>query len=313
MNTPARTYSRPRPSRLRALAALCARRSGSSASPPRRPPPRRRSTGKFDVSGVGTNNEITKGPDGQHLGDARSDQRHRRDHAEGQGQGVRRASTSTTRSGSPPAPAAPSGSPSPTASPSSTRAIRTRPRSSRSTTSPTRGRSSRGPDGNMWTVSGEQRDPDPARRPDERRRRSRSSSPAATSIAGKDGKLWVADFGGQVVRVKTDGTAKAYDTGAGSGLQAIAAGPKGEVGYADPTSNPQIASAASSAARSRSRRRPAIRSASPTRRAPTGCRDSHPATCSALDAERQALGPGRPRRRTPGRGGSPPAPSTPSG
>ena len=58
---------------------------------------------------------------------------------------------------------------------------------------------------------------------------------------GKDGKLWVADFGGQVVRVKTDGTDKAYDTGNGSGLQAIAAGPKGEVGYADPTSNPQMA------------------------------------------------------------------------
>ncbi len=77
----------------------------------------------------------------------------------------------------------------------------------------------------------------------------RPTLPAATSFpvlvagrdidAGKDGRLWVADFGGQVVRVKTDGTAKAFDTGAGSGLQAIAAGPKGQVGYADPTSNPQ--------------------------------------------------------------------------
>jgi streptogramin lyase len=96
----------------------------------------------------------------------------------------------------------------------------------------------KGPDGNMWTVSGgnviriNADDPTDA-----------TSFPVLVAgrdiDAGKDGKLWVADFGSQVVRVKTDGTAKAYDTGAGSGLQAIAAGPKGQVGYADPTSNPQ--------------------------------------------------------------------------
>ena len=57
--------------------------------------------------------------------------------------------------------------------------------------------------------------------------------------AGKDGRLWAADFDGQVVRVTTDGDATAFDTGDGSGLQAIAAGPKGQVAYADPTSNPQ--------------------------------------------------------------------------
>ena len=97
----------------------------------------------------------------------------------------------------------------------------------------------KGPDGNMWTASGQnviRIDPD-----DPENATSFPVAVAARDIdAGKDGKLWVADFQSQVVRVDTDGNAKAFDTGAGSGLQAIAAGPKGEVGYADPTSNPQI-------------------------------------------------------------------------
>jgi virginiamycin B lyase len=98
----------------------------------------------------------------------------------------------------------------------------------------------RGPDGNMWTVSGENVIRIPVDDPE-------SADSFQLLVAGrdidrgKDGKLWVADFGGQAVRVKTDGTGRAYDTGNGSGLQAIAAGPKGEVGYADPTSNPQVA------------------------------------------------------------------------
>lgn len=97
----------------------------------------------------------------------------------------------------------------------------------------------RGPDGNMWTVSG-----------DKVIRISAADPTQFTSFPvlvagrdidrGKDGNLWAADFGGQVVKVDTDGNATAFDTGAGSGPQALAAGPKGEVGYADPTSNPQI-------------------------------------------------------------------------
>jgi streptogramin lyase len=92
----------------------------------------------------------------------------------------------------------------------------------------------------MWTVSGQNVIKIPVDDPE-----SAESFPVLDGgrdiDRGKDGKLWVADFGSQVVRVKTDGTAKAYSTGAGSGLQAIAAGPRGEAGYADPTSNPQIA------------------------------------------------------------------------
>ena len=92
----------------------------------------------------------------------------------------------------------------------------------------------------MWTVSGQNVIKIPADGPE-----NAESFPVLVAgrdiDRGKDGRLWVADFGGQVVRVKADGTAKAYDTGIGSGLQAIAAGPRGEAGYADPTSNPQSA------------------------------------------------------------------------
>ena len=95
-----------------------------------------------------------------------------------------------------------------------------------------------GPDGNLWTVSGENAIRIPPANP-----------AAATSFpelvagrdidAGRDGRLWAADFDGQVVRLTTAGAATTFATGNGSGLQAIAAGPKGQVAYADPTSNPQ--------------------------------------------------------------------------
>jgi len=95
-----------------------------------------------------------------------------------------------------------------------------------------------GPDGALWTVSGENviridpADPSDA-----------TSFPelvAGRDIdAGKDGRLWAADFDGQVVRLTTAGTARAFPTGNGSGLQALAAGPRGQIAYADPTSNPQ--------------------------------------------------------------------------
>lgn len=95
-----------------------------------------------------------------------------------------------------------------------------------------------GPDDALWTVSGEnviRIDPaDPA---------DVTSFPelvAGRDIdAGKDGRLWAADFDGQVVRLSTAGAARAFPTGNGSGLQALAAGPKGQIAYADPTSNPQ--------------------------------------------------------------------------
>lgn len=96
----------------------------------------------------------------------------------------------------------------------------------------------RGPDGNMWTISNDKVIRIPVADPE-----SAVSFPVIVAgrdiDRGKDGRLWVADFDGQVVRVNTDGTAKAFDTGDGSGLQAIATGPKGQAGYADPTSNPQ--------------------------------------------------------------------------
>jgi streptogramin lyase len=95
-----------------------------------------------------------------------------------------------------------------------------------------------GPDGNLWTVSGANVIRIPAANP-----AGSTSFPVLVAgrdiDAGSDGNLWVADFGSQVVSVTTAGVPTAYPTGAGSGLQAIAAGPNGQVAYADPTSNPQ--------------------------------------------------------------------------
>ena len=63
MNASARTYPRPRRTAIRLLAALCAAIGllAAAVAPATAAP---KVTGKFAVSGVGTNNEITKGPDG---------------------------------------------------------------------------------------------------------------------------------------------------------------------------------------------------------------------------------------------------------
>jgi streptogramin lyase len=95
-----------------------------------------------------------------------------------------------------------------------------------------------GPDSNLWTISGANVIRIPAANP-----AGATSFPVLVGgrdiDAGTDGNLWVADFGSQVVSVTTAGVPTAYPTGAGSGLQAIAAGPNNQVAYADPTSNPQ--------------------------------------------------------------------------
>jgi streptogramin lyase len=196
-------------------------------------------TGKFDVSGVGTNNEITKGPDGSIW--ATLDNAN--DIAQITPKGKVREFDPVNVSDPIGIASGPGGTLWVTqpngvavfdpADPDSAEKFTindiTDPRPI-----------VRGPDGNMWTVSGQNVIRIPADNPT-----AAESFPVLVAgrdiDRGKDGKLWAADFGSQVVRVKTDGTAKAYDTGNGSGLQAIAAGPKGEVGYADPTSNPQIA------------------------------------------------------------------------
>jgi streptogramin lyase len=55
---------------------------------------------------------------------------------------------------------------------------------------------------------------------------------------GGDGDLWVADFGGAaVVSVTTAGAATPYPVSGGP--QAIAAGPAGQIAYSDPNANPQ--------------------------------------------------------------------------
>ena len=116
-----------------------------------------------------------------------------------------------------------------------------------------------GSDGNLWTVSGENVIRIPRANPTNAK-----SFPVLTAgrdiDAGGDGRLWVADFGGQVVRLTTDGAATAFPTGAGSGPQAIAVGTRTQAAYADPTSNPQRWDGSRSAATSRRRTSRVIRS-----------------------------------------------------
>ena len=237
MNSSSPTYPRPRPLRIRVLALLSAIAAllAVAASPAAAKP---KVTGKFAVSGVGTNNEITEGPDGNvwvTLDNAN-------DVAQITPKGVVREFDATDIDN----PVGIASGPGKTlwvtqpggvavfdpADPDSATkyAINdiTDPRPI-----------VRGPDGNMWTVSGQKVIRIPIADPTQA-----VSFPvidAGRDIdRGKDGNLWVADFGGQVVKVDTDGNATAFDTGANSGLQALAAGPRGQVGYADPTSNPQI-------------------------------------------------------------------------
>lgn len=96
-----------------------------------------------------------------------------------------------------------------------------------------------GPDSNLWTASGNKVLRIPPANP------AASTSFAATGVAGArwitagtDGSLWVADFGGQqIVRVTTAGAGTPFPTGGGP--QGIAGGPNGQVAFADPGTNPQ--------------------------------------------------------------------------
>jgi len=236
MNTPARTYPRPRPPRLRVLAALCAAVGlvAVAAAPASAAP---KVDGKFAVSGVGTNNEITKGPDGNIW--VTLDQTN--DLARIKPNGKVKEFNPVNVTNPVGIASGPGGTlwvtqangvavfdpEDPDAAEKFTINDIVDPRPI-----------VRGPDGNMWTISGENVIRIPVADPE-------AADSFQVLVAGrdidrgKDGNLWAADFGGQVVRVTTAGAATAFPTGNGSGLQAIAAGPKGQVAYADPTSNPQ--------------------------------------------------------------------------
>jgi streptogramin lyase len=96
-----------------------------------------------------------------------------------------------------------------------------------------------GPDGNLWTASGNKVIKIPPDNP------AGFTSYAATGVvgarwiaAGTDGNLWVADFGGQqIVRVTTAGVGTAFPTGGGP--QGVTGGADGQVAYSNPTAMPQ--------------------------------------------------------------------------
>lgn len=96
-----------------------------------------------------------------------------------------------------------------------------------------------GPDGNLWTASGDKVIKIPPDNP------AGFTAYAATGVEGarwitrgRDGTLWVADFGGQqIVNVTTAGVGTEYATGGGP--QGVAAGPGKQVAYSNPQDNPQ--------------------------------------------------------------------------
>jgi len=230
--------ARPRQLRSRVLAGLCvalALALGAIAAAPASAAPK--VAGEFDVSGVGANNELTQGPDGNvwvTLDQANDIARITPTGQVTEYDAVNIANPVGITSGpdgklwvTQPGGVASFSPNDPDAAVKYTVNAVMDPRPIVT-----------GPDGNLWTVSGQ----NVVRIP--------PANPAgATSFdvllagrdidAGKGGDLWVADFGSQVVRVATDGAATSFATGDGSGLQALAAGPKGQVAYADPTSNPQ--------------------------------------------------------------------------
>lgn len=236
MKFTAQTTSRPRTSRIRFAAALCGVLGliGVGAAPATAAP---NVDGKFAVSGVGTNNEITTGPDGNvwvTLDQTNDIARIKPNGKVKEFDPVNITSPIGITSG-------PDGniwvtqnggvaSFSPDDPDAAVKYSINDITDARAIVT--------GPDGNLWTVSGANVIRIPVADPT-----NATSFPVLVAgrdiDAGKDGKLWVADFGSQVVRVSTDGDAKAFSTGNGSGLQAIATGPKGQVAYADPTSNPQ--------------------------------------------------------------------------
>src|SRR5215211_615951 len=94
-----------------------------------------------------------------------------------------------------------------------------------------------GPDGNLWTGSGANLIKIPPAAP-------ATATPfpvltGARGIArGGDGRLWVADFGGnRIARVTTVGAATYFNVGLNP--QEVAAGPSTQMGYTDPGSVPQ--------------------------------------------------------------------------
>lgn len=96
-----------------------------------------------------------------------------------------------------------------------------------------------GPDGNLWTGSGDKVVKIPPTAP-----ATFTAFPATGVLgarwvaSGTDGNLWVADFGGQqIVRVTTAGAGTKFPTGGGP--QGIAAGPGGQVAFSDPGTAPQ--------------------------------------------------------------------------
>ncbi len=90
-----------------------------------------------------------------------------------------------------------------------------------------------GPDGNLWTASADKLVKIPPGAPATATSVTIAGMGARDIASGTDGKLWIADFGGQqIVAATTAGVPTFHPVGGGP--QGVAAGPGGQVGYTNP-------------------------------------------------------------------------------
>jgi virginiamycin B lyase len=92
--------------------------------------------------------------------------------------------------------------------------------------------------GNLWTASGDKVIKIPPANPAAFKSFTVNGLGARGIAAGRDGRLWVADFaGGRIARVTRTGDATFFDVGGAP--QEVAAGPRQQIAYGNPGTNPQ--------------------------------------------------------------------------
>lgn len=95
-----------------------------------------------------------------------------------------------------------------------------------------------GPDGNLWTASNDKVIKIPPGNPAGFTTYDATGVQGARAITRSGNSLWVADFGGQqIVQVTTAGVGTEYATGGGP--QGVGGGPGGQVAYSNPGDSPQ--------------------------------------------------------------------------
>ncbi|MGZ5362367.1 MAG: Vgb family protein, partial [Solirubrobacterales bacterium] len=93
--------------------------------------------------------------------------------------------------------------------------------------------------GNLWTASGDKLIKIPPANPANFKSFTINGMGARGIAAGRDGRLWIADFaGGRIARVTRTGDATFFNVGGGP--QEVAAGPRQQIAYGNPGASPQV-------------------------------------------------------------------------